>query len=969
MKKILINAEQPNEIRIAYVEGGKLTDFEVESTVGESSKGNIYIGVVVAVKTDLEGAFVDIGEERQGLLAFDRAGGRSSRDQRTKDGEDSSESVTPDLTPGQKILVQVIRDARGDKGSALSMELSLPGRFVVLKPNSSTQAVTRNVSDVNRTRLRELGNKLPVVENVGWIMRTTAVNHSLDEITGDFHRLMNLWRKIQKAFEEHQGSGPELMFSDNALIHRVLRDRLRRDGTTVIVDNPSMYREARSYASDFMPELRDQIEQFRGDRPIFNAFRADREIARIYSRKVSLPSGGELVFDPTEALLSIDVNSARNTGRDNLEETALHTNLEAAREIAHQMMIRNIGGLVVVDFIDMLTEGNNERVEQVMRQSLSRDLANSACSTISEFGLMQLNRQRRRPSIYDTHFEECENCNGARFIKKTDTNANHILRELSYLLHDPARQENQYLCRVPNDVAAYVLNKERQFLRDLEVNTHKQVVILADSTLSNDTYDIKARRVKALDYEGGSNLQEVLASEQREIENNSRAEIPSEPTQRAKPLVTPLDAAKPKKKKSQTKASSSEANKKKQTKSKKKQSGFSRFFSTLFGSGSTKQKPRKASAKSKQRSATTGTKGKAAGDQKSRQRNPRAQTTNRRGSNARTGTDNKRDIRRDEQRRNTQVGEPRRTTRRTDSASRERGTERRARQGDTTPRPIRKGSENVRRATDLKKSAEKSDAEERKSSDTAQPNRRAPRRSVAPSPTRAEEPTQQTADTERESTNRSNRTPAPAGSQRREPNPRRAAIRQRADSERPNAEETPQADLSQQASHEQAVASTETVESARAETQANKASSPQPIQESPEAVREPAPKAAKQDADVNVEAATEEIATATAQASEQPRQYASNDPRSPAYKRESAPRQAASQASGESESTDAQNEQPSNPGNRETSEVPAAQAIVDEVQETTDQAVEVQTKPEALSEESSSSRAGNDPRSRNKLGS
>lgn len=735
MKKILINAEQPNEVRIAYLDDGKLVDFEIESAAHASVKGNIYVGVVSAVKTDLEGAFIEIGEERQGLLAFNRAGGRTSRDVRALGSSEQVEPQHPDLVVGQKILVQVLREARGDKGCALSMELSIPGRFIVLKPNSSVRAVTRNVSEAARMRLREFGDKLPVVENVGWIIRTTAVNHTLDEITGDFHRMMNLWRNIQRAFEENQGRGPLLVFSDNTLVHRVLRDRLRRDGTTVVVDDPSLYRESRSYASDFMPELRDQIEQYRGDRPLFDAFRVERDVARTFERKVSLPSGGELVFDPTEALLAIDVNSARNTGRDNLEETALHTNLEAAREIARQVMIRNIGGLAVIDFIDMLTEGNNEKVEAAMRQGLARDTANSTCSLISEFGLMELNRQRRRPSIYDTHFEECPHCEGARFIKRTETNANQILRELSYLLHDPAKPENQYLCRVPSDVAAYVLNKERQYLRDLELNTRKQIVVIADSTLTNDGYDIKARRVKALDFQNGSNLEEVLDEEREEIQEKTRPKLPSAPRSQSKPLVTPMSAAKPKKKTERTKGSAGGGQKKQKSKRKSEKGAISRFFGALFGGGSKKSKAKKDQAKSAAKRRTASDRAKTGSTQRTRGRGAGQQEANRRRDGSRSRTGNGRTPRRtDSQRQNTQTTEPRRATRRESPETRERGGQTRNSRSDADARKPRESNDNVRRAADLKRSSEGTSAEPRRPADAQTPNRRAPRsnRTVGP---------------------------------------------------------------------------------------------------------------------------------------------------------------------------------------------------------------------------------------------
>ena len=729
MKRILINAEQPNEVRIAYLEDGKLVDFEIESAARSSTKGNIYIGLVTAVKSDLEGAFVDIGAARHGLLSFSKAGGQVSRDPQYQAGELSSESEQTDLKVGQKILVQVFREARGDKGSALTTELSIPGRFVVLKPNSSTRAVTRNATEVQRVRMRELGNRLPNIENVGWIIRTTAVDHTLDEITGDFHRMMNLWRNIESAFEENQQRAPTLVYSDNTLMQRVLRDRLRRDGTTVIVDDPSLYRQSKSFASEFMPELQDQVELYRGDRPIFDAFRIENDVASSFARKVSLPSGGEIVFDQTEALLSIDVNSARNTSGANLEATALHTNLEAAHEIFRQLMIRNIGGLVVVDFIDMLTEGFNEQVETLVEESLLKDTTNSSSSKISEFGLMQLNRQRRRPSIYDSHFIECEHCQGARFVERIETNANQVLRRLSYLMHDTARPDNQYLCRVPDDVAVYILNKERQYLRDLEINTRKQVVIIPDATLSQASFDIKGRRVKGLDFEGGSNLEELLNETKQEASDKQRTEFPDEPTTQPEPLVSPLGSGKPRAKRAKA-ASPASKPKKSSSKSRSKKKGFfKRTFDALFGTKRSKTTKRGASAKTSAKRGKSPAKRTTSKSERSGSRSASASDAGRRAPNSTQRRTGNNVANRDDQakRSNSGAGEPARAPRRSSADGRERSSRPRTTGPRGDSRTSNTTSDRVRRAADLKQSADAATTETNTGRETARPNRRMPR--------------------------------------------------------------------------------------------------------------------------------------------------------------------------------------------------------------------------------------------------
>ncbi len=738
MKRILINAEQPNEVRVAYAEDGKLIDFEIESTDQQSIKNNIYIGVVSTVKNDLEGAFVDIGEERHGLLAFNRAGGRGSRDSRCPSADQPIEIERPDLHAGQHILVQVFREGRGEKGAALTMELSLPGRFIVLKPNSSARAVSRNVSEVQRMRLRELGDQLPNVENIGWIVRTTAVNHTPAEIISDFHRMMNLWRKIQHAFEENQSRGPLLVFSENTLMQRILRDRLRRDGTRVIIDNPSLYREARNFASDFMPELREQIEHYRSDRPLFDTFRIEKYVSNVFARKATLRSGGELVFDPTEALLSIDVNSARNTRGNTLEETALHTNLEAAEEICRQLMIRNIGGLIVVDFIDMLTEGYNEQVERAVQQYMAKDMAKIECSAISEFGLMQLNRQRRRPSIYDVYFEECTHCKGTRLVQRTETVANRALRKLSYLTHDPARHDNQYLCRVSEEIAAYILNKERQYLHDIELNTHKQIVVISDLTLAKDEIEITSRRIEKLDFKEGSNLEELIQETQQETNERARpAAPPDEPKPQRKPLVAPVDSKTVKK---QQKGATHSPSSSPPTKQKRKQSKNKRqkhvnpiisLFSSLLGGGKTKKKKKsgkshssRGASKSKHSMSASSLTGKANTNEPQR-RNPNAR--GRRGTSRTDGRD-------ESKAQSTSSGQERTPSRR------ERMPQTKSSPKAVDPRTQRSGSHTKRRTADSNTRANTAAQSDQKHRESAVSNRRAPRSAHGPGGSRTQDP-------------------------------------------------------------------------------------------------------------------------------------------------------------------------------------------------------------------------------------
>ena len=620
MKRILINGTHHNEIRVAHVDDNRVSEFAIESNQQQFIQGNIYLGVVSSVKTDLESAFIDIGLERHGLLTLEDESEYSE-----EEDPPQHKHFKSSLKVGEKILVQVTREPRRDKGPALTSEVSIPGRFVVVKPNSQARAVSRSLTDEQREALRELGESLTTEKDIGWILRTSAHNRTVEEIKADFHRGLNLWRRIEHASNENRDKAPVLLYSDNTLMQRILRDRLRPDGTSVFIDDPRLCREAQEFAQDFMPELVEQIQLYRGKQELFRSFRVDKQIQSAFEREVVLRSGGTLVFDPTEALLSIDVNSSKNTRATNLDDTALNTNLQAAREIARQLILRNVGGLVVIDFIDMYNEEHRTRVEKEMISWLKRDPARTVCSTISEFGLMEMSRQRRRSSIYDTHFEECTHCHGARFLPTVETRVNQFLRDLSYQVLDTRRQQNQFICRLPEDVAVYILNKERVFLRSLETKTQKQVVIIPDPTLEDSDVEINSRHVSKLDYENGSNLEEVVEIESRTSKNRQRPPIPEAAEDSPQPLVKPLERAPSSKGKSKKAPVENKSSKKKQKSPQKKakveaKTGLGGWLKSLFsessqpqqGKGSSKQKS-KDKSKSKTRDTKQNTRSKSRG--------------------------------------------------------------------------------------------------------------------------------------------------------------------------------------------------------------------------------------------------------------------------------------------------------------------------------------------------------------------
>ena len=601
MKRILINGTPQSEIRIAQVVDSRVTDFTIEPREQRLIEDNIYLGVVAAIRSDLECAFVDIGEERRGMLSL-----KDENATEDENGQVTNQRFKSNLNVGEKILVQVDVEPRGEKGASLTTDLSVPGRYIVIKPNSTARGISRNLSEENREKLREVGSQLPETDGIGWILRTSAQNQSIEELKADYHRILNLWNRIDSVSKQNMHKAPVLLFSGNTTMQRVLKDRLHADGTEVHIDEPKLFREAQEYASDFMPELREQIYHYTRNQPLFKAFRVDRQINSAFEREVTLQSGGTLVFDPTEALLSIDVNSAKNTRAKNLRDTALNTNLQAAREVCRQLILRNVGGLVVIDFIDMDSDEARASVEKEMMNSLRRDPARTVCGSISEFGLLELSRQRRNrgPSIYDTHYAECDQCHGGRFLPTVETQVTHFLRDLTYQVLDTQKQNNQFICRLPEQTAVYVLNKEREYLRSLETKAKKQIVIIPDPTLEDASTVVWARHVKALDYEDGSNLGEVVEEQTKKTKNNRRPDIPPEPQEVVKPKVRLDDvrtstSTKPRKQKAKTKSKPS----------REAQVGFGGWLKSLFVSEPetprTKQKSGKSKAKKSDKEGKT----------------------------------------------------------------------------------------------------------------------------------------------------------------------------------------------------------------------------------------------------------------------------------------------------------------------------------------------------------------------------
>lgn len=490
MNRILINATHPEEVRVAHLIDDNLIDYEVESIGRESNKGNIYKAKVTRIKQDLESAFIELGTERQGLLPLKKV-----MPQYFADGYDPGQEQNQGiLVEGQDLLVQINKEARGEsKGPSVTTEFSLPGRYVVLKPTKPTGGVSTAITQDERDDLRAIASKLNIPKGMGWIIRTSARNRSLAEIQDDLDSLVSLWRLIEKKANSEIVASPQLIYKENTLIERILRDKLRDDLDEVVIDDEQSHIESIRIAQEWFPKLAQKIKRHKGRQPLFAHYRAEPKIRTLYDREVRLPSGGRISIDHTEALVAIDVNSYRATQGTNLAETALNTNLESATEIARQLKLRNIGGLVVVDFIDLPEPEDRRKVEERTREQLSLDRAHTLMSPISTFGLMEIQRQRWRNSLFDSDFEKCEQC-GHGYKRSVRSCAMEILR----ILEGGCFQEKytEFEAEVPEDIGTYLLNNKRDYVHQLELATNTSIVVLPIPGLGLQKTQIRGYRQK-----------------------------------------------------------------------------------------------------------------------------------------------------------------------------------------------------------------------------------------------------------------------------------------------------------------------------------------------------------------------------------------------------------------------------------------------------------------------------------------
>ncbi len=487
MKRMLFNATQQEELRVAIVNGQKLIDIDIETAGRELRKSNIYKGVITRIEPSLEACFVNYGEERHGFLPFKEVARSYFRE-----GVDvRNTNIKEALREGQEIMVQVEKEERGNKGAALTSFISLAGRYLVLMPNNPRGGgVSRRVEGEDRQELRETMDKLDLPSGMSVIARTAGIGRNVDELQWDLDYLLQLWRAIEGAGKAAPGAF--LIYQESSLVIRAIRDYFQPDIGEILIDTDDIYDQAQQFMSHVMPDMVHRVKRYSDDVPLFSRFQIEHQIETAYSRTVPLPSGGAIVIDHTEALVSVDVNSARATRGGDIETTALNTNLEAAEEVARQLRLRDLGGLIVIDFIDMENPKNQREVEQRLKDALRYDRARVQMGKISRFGLMELSRQRLRPSLSEGSHVTCPRCNGTGHIRDTESSALQVLR----IIQEEAMKENSAAIhvQVPVDVAAFLLNEKRGEI--LKIETRHRVIVILIPNKHLETPHYKLDRLK-----------------------------------------------------------------------------------------------------------------------------------------------------------------------------------------------------------------------------------------------------------------------------------------------------------------------------------------------------------------------------------------------------------------------------------------------------------------------------------------
>ena len=497
MKRMLINASQAEELRVALVDGQKLYDFDIEVPSKEQKKSNIYKGIITRVEPSLDAAFINYGADKHGFLPFKEISPINLKTQNETEGEVRRSAIKDHLREGQEIVVQIEKEERGNKGAALTTYISLAGTYLVLMPNNpKAGGISRRIEGDTRTDTREVLASLEIPETMGLIVRTAGCGKNAEELQWDLNYLLQLWDAIERSTTEQ--AAPFLVFQESNVIIRALRDHLRGDIDEILIDNEESFKLVQNFMKQVMPHLLPKAKLYQDAVPLFNRYQIESQIEVAYGRDVSLPSGGSIVIDHTEALTSIDINSARATKGSDIEETALNTNLEAADEIARQLRLRDLGGLFVIDFIDMMSNKNQRTVENHLRDALKIDRARIQTGKISRFGLLEMSRQRMRPSLGDSTQITCPRCKGQGSIRNVESVALSVLR----LLEEEAMKKGteKVIAHLPIECATFLLNEKRSAIESIEHRLKVGIVILPSKHLETPAYDIDRIREK----EGGA---------------------------------------------------------------------------------------------------------------------------------------------------------------------------------------------------------------------------------------------------------------------------------------------------------------------------------------------------------------------------------------------------------------------------------------------------------------------------------
>src|SRR6516165_4421802 len=488
MKRMLVNATQEEELRVALVDGQKLFDLSIELPSREQKKANVYKARISRIEPSLEACFVDYGAQRHGFLPLKEV----SREYFRQPGQSGRMNIRELLSEGQEVIVQVEKEERGTKGAALTTFISLAGRFLVLMPNNPRAGgVSRRIEGEDRDQMREVMSQLKIPDGMGAIVRTAGVGRSAEELQWDLDNLKVQWEQIEAAAKDR--SAPFLVFRESDAVTRAMRDYLSDDIGEVLVDSPAAFQKAQEYMQRFMPaDTQRRLKLYTDDIPLFTRFQIESQIESAYAHKVQLPSGGSIVIDYTEALVSIDINSARATRGSDIEATALNTNLEAAEEIARQLRIRDIGGLIVIDFIDMESTKNQRDVEDRLRDATRMDRARIQFGRLSRFGLLEMSRQRLRPSLGESSHIVCPRCVGIGSIRSIESMTLSVLR----LIGEELRKDRtaRVIVQVPVDVATFLFNEKREWLRTLEDKSEAELIVVPNENIQTPEYSI--RRVR-----------------------------------------------------------------------------------------------------------------------------------------------------------------------------------------------------------------------------------------------------------------------------------------------------------------------------------------------------------------------------------------------------------------------------------------------------------------------------------------